>query len=120
MVQEVSIRQLAFEERLTGALPSSDAGQPMLYSVPFAVEDAHPVKQLLNNLYRYGPDLDTNVLHRARSNLFTRTLDELEAPGEIRAKKSAIDIGSNASMYAKIPLIAASSELSVSTSSKTR
>jgi SAM-dependent methyltransferase len=70
------------------------------YVISFACDDREPMQRTLNELYAYGDDLPTKVLHRCRLNLFERLMERLIAEGRIRAFGSALDIGCNAGFYA--------------------
>jgi len=72
------------------------------YQIDFACNDADPLQQRLNELYQYGKDLNTKILHRSRLNLFSLLLHDIAARGEIASFGSAIDIGCNAGMYSRM------------------
>ncbi len=74
----------------------------MFYRADFACDDAEPLQQTLNQLYEYGDDLETKVLHRLRLNLFAHLLAELSGRGELRQKGAALDVGCNAGVYSRM------------------
>ena len=74
----------------------------MHYEIDFACRDSSPQQQLLNQLYAYGDDVGTKVLHRCRLNLFTLIMRELIRRGQITRFDRAIDIGCNAGVYSSM------------------
>ena len=53
----------------------------MHYEIDFACHDSSPQQPLLNELYEYGDDVGTKVLHRCRLNLFTLIMRDLIGRG---------------------------------------
>jgi SAM-dependent methyltransferase len=74
----------------------------LFYRVDFAVDDGDELQRTLNDLYGYGDDPATRVLHRCRLNLFYLMMKDLIAGGVIRQFGSAIDVGCNAGGYSKM------------------
>ena len=60
------------------------------------------LQRTLNELYEYGDDVGTKVLHRCRLNLFSLLLDDLIRDRVLTDFSSALDIGCNAGMYSGI------------------
>lgn len=69
------------------------------YAPSFADSPADPLQRRLNDLYDYGDDLETRVLHRARLNLFDRLLRGLVRSGAVARTGAALDVGCNAGFY---------------------
>src|SRR5439155_4868510 len=82
--------------------PLSYHARPMRYQVDFACRDSDPLQQLLNELYEYGDDLETKVLHRLRLNLFTLLVGDLIRDRTVTRFETAIDIGCNSGMYSAL------------------
>jgi len=74
----------------------------MHYEIDFACRDTSPQQELLNQLYAYGDDVGTKVLHRCRLNLFTLIMRDLIRRGTITRFERAIDIGCNAGVYSSM------------------
>src|SRR5574339_395483 len=72
------------------------------YAPAFADDDADPFQQRLNELYDYGDDVETRVLHRARLNLFHLLIGELGERGVLARRETALDVGCNAGLYSKM------------------
>lgn len=74
----------------------------MHYEIDFACRDSSPQQTLLNELYEYGDDVGTKVLHRCRLNLFSLIMRDLIGRGVITRFDRAIDIGCNAGVYSSM------------------
>ena len=74
----------------------------MKYRIDFACDDRELLQQKLNELYEYGDDIGTKVLHRCRLNLLSLLLRERVAREAIPSFDSALDIGCNAGMYCNV------------------
>jgi SAM-dependent methyltransferase len=74
----------------------------MHYQIDFACRDSSPQQEMLNELYAYGDDVGTKVLHRCRLNLFTLIMRRLRERGQITRLDRAIDIGCNAGVYSSM------------------
>src|SRR5262245_23971885 len=74
----------------------------MRWDIDFACRDTSPGQTLLNELYAYGDDVGTKVLHRCRLNLFTLILRDLVKGGRLQRFDRAIDIGCNAGAYSSM------------------
>jgi 2-polyprenyl-3-methyl-5-hydroxy-6-metoxy-1,4-benzoquinol methylase len=72
------------------------------YRIDFACDAREPLQRELNALYDYGDDLATQVLHRARLNLFVMLVERLKAQGVIRRFDDALDVGCNAGFYSHL------------------
>jgi SAM-dependent methyltransferase len=74
----------------------------MHYRIDFECRDDEPLQRTLNELYEYGDDVGTKILHRCRLNLFSLLLDDLIRGGVVTRFESALDVGCNAGMYSGI------------------
>ena len=74
----------------------------MFYKIDFTCSDEDQLQSQLNYLYNYRDDIGTKVLHRSRVNLFFILMGKLIKQNVITSFDSAIDIGCNAGVYAKI------------------
>lgn len=79
-----------------------NVGPDFSYRVGFRADDSDPVQRELDELYRYGADFTTRVLHRSRMNLFSLLMRDLMATGLVNQFGRALDIGCNAGAYSRM------------------
>ena len=77
-------------------------GADFSYRVGFRADDSDPVQRDLDELYRYGADFTTRVLHRSRMNLFSLMMRDLIARGLVNQFGKALDVGCNAGAYSRM------------------
>jgi len=75
---------------------------PINYEVDFRCDENDQIQRLLDDLYSYGTNPITKVLHRNRINLFYLLIKGLIEEQVVQRFDSAIDIGCNAGFYAKL------------------
>ena len=74
----------------------------MFYKVEYGYSDSSEMQKKLNEIYDFGNDISTKTFLKKRLNLLYETIEELISENAFPSFKSALDIGSNAGVGAKI------------------